>query len=82
MRVVLPGLAVKVDRRIARIIERRRRAGILVLKTLQTRPRLEHGPVHGEVLVGHQAGLARLVDHGVEEGAGDVRLQQAVACSC
>ena len=54
------------------------RAGIFALKTLQTGPRFEHGAIHGEMFVRHQAGLARLGDDRVEERTGDVGLQQAV----
>jgi hypothetical protein len=72
---------VNVHRRIARIIGWRRRVSIFALKTFQTRPRLEHGPVHREVLVGHQAGLSGLVHHGVEERAGDVGHSIAIVIS-
>jgi hypothetical protein len=70
---------VEIDGWIPRIIGRRRGRGVRALKTLQTRPRLEHGPIDGEGLVRHQARLARLMDHRVEERAGDIRLQQPVA---
>ena len=60
VRLVRPRLPMKVDRGVARIIGRRRRAAVLALKTLQARPRFEQRPIDGEVLVRQQRGLARL----------------------
>ena len=79
MRVVLPRFPMEVDRRIPRIVGRRRGPGGLALKAFETRPRLEHRAVDREMLVRHQPGVTCLIHHRVEEGAGDIRGQQSVA---
>ena len=56
MGVVPPRFAVEIDRRVARIVGRRRRAFILAPETLEARPRFQQRPVDREVLVREQAG--------------------------
>jgi hypothetical protein len=68
----------EIDRRIPRIVGRFARV-ILARETLLARPRLEQGPVDGEMLGGQQATAARLRDDILKEGPRDVALEQPVA---
>ena len=52
---------------------------ILTLITLHTRPRFQERSIHGEVLVRKQTPLACLLQHGLEEGFGNVPIEQALA---
>lgn len=72
-------LPVEIDRRVARIVRRRRRARVLPLKALETRPRLEQRAIDREVLVGQQRGLPRLAEHRIKERTRDIAAQQPIA---
>ncbi len=79
MRLVRPLLPVEVHRRIARIVWLNQRLSTLSLKTLQTRPGFQQCSVHREVLVREQISLSCLPEHGLEEGLGDVPIEQTLA---
>src|SRR5215831_14897651 len=79
VRLVGPLLPVEIYRRIAKIVRRNGVLRILSLKTFQTRPRFQQRPVHGEVLVREQTLLACLLQYGLEEGFGNIPIEQALA---
>ena len=60
---VIAALAVEVHRRVARVIGRFTRTGILALEALERSPRLDQGPVDGEVFVREQLPRTRLRHH-------------------
>jgi hypothetical protein len=61
------------------IIGRFRRPGVFAGNALETGPGFQQRPVDDEILVGEQAGLPRLTDHGIQEGRRHIAFQQAVA---
>src|SRR5436190_3168292 len=69
-------LAVKVHRRITRIIRRRLVCLILRLETLQTRGRFQQCAINREVFIAEQFVPARLVQYARKELFGDVAAQQ------
>ena len=69
----------KVHRRIARIVRRNVVLRILALITLHTRPRFQQRSIHREVFVREQTPLPRLLQYGLEEGLGNVPIEQARA---
>lgn len=61
-------VSVVVDGRVAGIIRwGRGRRRVLRLDALERGPRLDQGPIHGEVLIGEQPFSAGILDHGIKE---------------
>ncbi len=79
MAVIRPLLAVKVYRRVARIIRRRSRLLFSGLKALGSRPSLQQCPVYREMLIRGQALRTRLRHHPRQELLGHIGLQQPIA---
>src|SRR5262249_3309040 len=77
VRRIGPSLAVEVDGRIAAAVVRR----VLIARpeALLTRPGLQQGPIHGEVIVGQQAFAVGVQQYRVEKCGGDIPVEQAVA---
>src|SRR6266850_2552449 len=72
-------LAMKVHRRITRIIRRRLVCLVLQLKTLQTRGRFQQRAVNREVFIAEQFVPAGLLQYALKELFGDVAAQQPFA---
>jgi hypothetical protein len=59
-----------------RVLRPPRRRGVRALEALQAGPRFDQRAVHREVLLRKQSPVAGLGHHMLEEGAGDVAVQQ------
>jgi len=78
MRGVAAALAMEIDRGVAGVI-RGTAGGVRPLEALETGPGLDQRAVDGEVLIGEDAPAAGFRHHALEEGPGDVALQQPLA---
>jgi hypothetical protein len=78
MRRVRSAWAVEVHGRITRVVRRRGRRALLP-KALDPRGGFEQRVVDGEMLIRHQSGVSRLLEHVREKGLGDIPSQQAIA---